>query len=327
MDLSIVIPIYNTELNKLERCINSIVELEEIDYELILVNDGSDENKSKGYKAFSKKHSKIVYVEKTNGGVSSARNEGIRISRGDYIMFVDSDDAIIAKNFKKTFFKYGFDIIIFDKYYIKNNNRNQYIEFDVKEGIVDNRYVLQEFAKNNKFHSPWGKIIRKEFLYINNIFFDNTLIQGEDAIFNYNMLNCNPRIYYINTPIYEYYYDFNTSNNRWKKNPDKMLESAIKVYNCKYSCIKNFENKREYDEIIEKINTNAINNFFRIVMNLCEDRKRNLERLNKASEYIKSIVISKKYTLKYKLIVYKRWYIITCFSKMRKIHMKQLKYK
>lgn len=92
-NLSIIVPVYNVE-KYLERCIKSILNQDYRDYELILVDDGSLDNSGPICDKYSKLDSRIITIHKKNGGLSSARNIGIRISKGEYIAFVDSDDWI-----------------------------------------------------------------------------------------------------------------------------------------------------------------------------------------------------------------------------------------
>ena len=91
--ISIIVPVYNKE-NYLKRCIESILQQDYSDFELILVDDGSTDNSSDICKRYSNVDSRIHYFSQKNGGVSSARNFGLANSHGDYIAFVDPDDYI-----------------------------------------------------------------------------------------------------------------------------------------------------------------------------------------------------------------------------------------
>lgn len=94
MDLiSIIVPVYNVE-NYIKECINSIINQSYKNIEIILVDDGSTDNSGSLCEEFSLIDSRIVTFHKENGGLSDARNYGIRHSNGEYIMFVDSDDII-----------------------------------------------------------------------------------------------------------------------------------------------------------------------------------------------------------------------------------------
>ena len=88
---SIIVPIYNVE-RYLEQCIESVLAQDYQNYELILVDDGSPDNSIDICAKYAKQYSNIVFIHKINGGVSDARNAGIQIARGEYLMFLDSDD-------------------------------------------------------------------------------------------------------------------------------------------------------------------------------------------------------------------------------------------
>ena len=100
MDLSVIVPVYNTEIKILEQCIKSIMKLKNINYELLLIDDGSESENSIEYENLIKNLNlkNIKYIYKENSGVSSARNLGVEKANGRFVMFVDSDDTIIADN-------------------------------------------------------------------------------------------------------------------------------------------------------------------------------------------------------------------------------------
>lgn len=93
MKLSIIIPVYQTQ-DTIDRCIESILQQSFTDYEIILVDDGSDDECSLLCDNYSQKDRRITTIHKKNGGLSDARNTGIKHSKGKYITFIDSDDAI-----------------------------------------------------------------------------------------------------------------------------------------------------------------------------------------------------------------------------------------
>ena len=88
---SIIVPIYNVE-RYLEQCIESVLAQDYQNYELILVDDGSPDNSIDICTKYAKQYSNIVFIHKINGGLSDARNAGIKLARGEYLMFLDSDD-------------------------------------------------------------------------------------------------------------------------------------------------------------------------------------------------------------------------------------------
>ena len=100
MLLSIIIPIYNAE-NFINKILDSILIRNFKDYEIILINDGSTDKSGIICDKYAKIDDRIVVLHKENGGVSSARNKGLDIAKGDYIAFVDPDDYIEPNMYKE----------------------------------------------------------------------------------------------------------------------------------------------------------------------------------------------------------------------------------
>lgn len=93
MDISIIVPVFNSE-EYLADCIESLLRQDVENYEIILVNDGSTDKSGEICNYYAKEYSNVILMEKENGGQSSARNLGLSIARGEYVMFVDSDDLL-----------------------------------------------------------------------------------------------------------------------------------------------------------------------------------------------------------------------------------------
>ena len=91
--ISIIVPIYNVE-NYLRQCLDSIMSQSYQNFECLLINDGSPDHSADICREYVEKDSRFKYFEKDNGGVSSARNLGIELSKGEYITFIDSDDWV-----------------------------------------------------------------------------------------------------------------------------------------------------------------------------------------------------------------------------------------
>ena len=100
--LSIIVPIYNVE-KYLPRCIESILNQTFKDFELILVNDGSTDSSYEILKEYENKYDNFRVINQKNGGLSAAKNAGIKIAKGEYIAFLDSDDYL-DKNFLETLY-------------------------------------------------------------------------------------------------------------------------------------------------------------------------------------------------------------------------------
>ena len=93
MKYSVIIPVYNSE-KTIKRCIDSITLQNRSDVEIIVINDGSTDESESICKALQNEHENIIYIHQENGGVSSARNLGLSVATGEFVMFVDSDDYV-----------------------------------------------------------------------------------------------------------------------------------------------------------------------------------------------------------------------------------------
>ena len=101
MDISVIIPVYKVA-NTLCRCVDSIISQSFSDWELILVDDGSPDSCGAICDEYAEKDSRIKVIHKDNGGLSDARNAGLKIAEGEYVTFVDSDDQSATSVVRKT---------------------------------------------------------------------------------------------------------------------------------------------------------------------------------------------------------------------------------
>lgn len=332
MELSIIIPVYNTKIEILKRCIDSIVKIQKLNYEVIIIDDGSLNENSVQYKEYISKLTKknINYIKKENGGVSSARNLGIKQAKGNFIMFVDSDDILCSEKLLKEHLKNEYDVIFYNYTVVKDNRKYEKKEINATEGKIDATYIIKDFLMYGSFHAPYAKLIKRKFLENFRILFNTDVIQAEDAIFNLEILEKKPRIYYVDSSIYQYFYDFSTFNNRWLKYPKKMLD------NYSYSHAKELYVLKKYkfsEEIEKKIYSNYIKHLFRVCMVLCDKSlKNNKKILIKISEYVKKVdknIIKDEINVKIKflLLKYHCWIIICILSKIRNFYLKFIKRK
>lgn len=185
MDFSIIIPVYNVE-KYIEQCIESILSQKYMNFELILVNDGSTDRSGEICEIYSKKDKRVITIHKKNGGQSEARNCGLNKSKGKYIIFIDSDDYIANDNFlldihEKT--KNDHDIILFKfKKYYDDKNSFSNCSFSFKNALRKSNKgdILMSLVEDDAYYgSPWTKCIKKELLVSNNIEFQKGLL-GED---------------------------------------------------------------------------------------------------------------------------------------------------
>lgn len=202
--VSVIVPVYNSR-KYLKECIESIInqDLEEI--ELILVNDGSTDNSLDICQKYAMKDSRIKIIDKQNGGVSSARNAGIDAAKGEFIGFVDSDDWInpeMYSNMYKKVKETGSDICIcnfFEDYFgysipnILKINKNILLKDDIINDLILNMIALNDIDSNSLpiMGNVWRLLINREIIKKNNIKFPLNIHFMEDFLFCINVfLKC-----------------------------------------------------------------------------------------------------------------------------------------
>ena len=176
MFISIVIPVYNVE-KYLKECIESILKQTYTDYEVILVDDGSTDNSSFICDEYADNYSFISVIHKPNGGQADARNVGLRHAKGEYILFIDSDDYISDNCFFEDIYDVseGNDIICFKfQKYFENTKRMSACTFTIPEfDNNDKSLIIRKLSANDALYcAAWTKAIRREILINNGIIFE-----------------------------------------------------------------------------------------------------------------------------------------------------------
>lgn len=209
---SFIIPIYNTEINLLKRCIKSITIQKLKYYEIIIINDGSTQEELKDYcKNLISENSNVKYFYQKNQGAAVARNKGLEIVTGDYIFFVDADDYLCDNALKEMqYIKENFDVMCCD-YFTENSVNSEYyslnknIDFSgKKEELYSNIMYVPEVLKNFMFGAIWAKCFSAKFLKENSIRFEDKLRKTQDRVFMLEVCNKAKIIKYRPIPIYVY---------------------------------------------------------------------------------------------------------------------------
>lgn len=214
--VSLIVPVYNTE-KYLEKCLQSLVNQTLKEIEVIVVNDGSTDNSIVIAERFEKEYPKIVKIlSKTNGGLGSARNFGLKHAKGKYIMFVDSDDSIennAVEELYKIIEKEDLDIVLCDYYYDYETHKTP-VTTSIKEGkITRKEYLMLPVA-------AWNKIYKREFLLKIKYNYPDRLWY-EDLATNPQLSLYTDKIYYLKKPLYNYLQRTESIMNKTKYN-DKM---------------------------------------------------------------------------------------------------------
>lgn len=189
--VSIIIPIYNTG-DKLVRCLESVLNQTHDDFECLLVDDGSIDQSPRIIDEFAAKDSRFKAIHKPNGGVSSARNEGLRIADGEWVVFLDSDDTIKPNHIEAMLSVVedgidivftGFEQIVAGNQIVKGHAYDRQI-YKGKDGIA--KFLDETEALN--FMIPWDRMYRRSVIVEEEIQFDTKLSLSEDRLFCYQYL-------------------------------------------------------------------------------------------------------------------------------------------
>lgn len=211
--VSFIIPVYNSE-KYLLKCIEEINKISSLDYEIILVNDGSKDRSGLLCDNLSLADARVRCIHQENRGVSSARNTGLKAATGNYICFLDSDDEIEPHKFKQMFEKvekageaemaiFG---LSFDYYY---NNRLYYRNelFPPLSGVIaDNIWSGRIYAlyTANALSPIWNKIFKREFLTKHNLYFREDMFLYEDLEYSIQCMKYCTKILFEPEIIYHY---------------------------------------------------------------------------------------------------------------------------
>lgn len=221
--ISIIVPVYNAE-KYLRKCVESILIQTYDKLEIILIDDGSKDSSPEICDLFLKKDSRVKVIHKENGGVSSARNEGLRVATGKYIGFVDGDDWIEIDYFQKLYdaiVKYDTDISICG--YVSETS-NEIISKSTtlkKANVYNNLESIEAMFDGSIFMGHlWNKLYKVELL--RKLSFNNNIHMYEDLLFNVQVMVNVKNIVFI--PSFGYHYI-------------RHEESACNKINTKYSSI------------------------------------------------------------------------------------------
>lgn len=203
--ISVIVPVYNVELY-LERCIDSIINQTYENLEIILVDDGSTDKSGEICDAYEKKDIRVRVLHKRNGGLSSARNSGLKIASGKYIGFVDSDDYI-ALDMYETLYRYmseEVDLVCCGIVNIDQKGRKTITGHTGKVVYMDNvQAVMELLLRRYLAFSACDKLCRKEA--IRKIGFPDGRI-CEDLPFTYNLVKGSKKVVNIGKCKYFYCY-------------------------------------------------------------------------------------------------------------------------
>ena len=198
--ISVIVPVYNTE-KYLRRCVDSILAQTFTDFELLLIDDGSTDGSGAICDEYAKKDSRVRVFHKENGGVSSARNVGLKNVRGEWISFVDSDDWV-KKNFLDKLIINSENVDLVCVGFIQIEDKLKYRNVDY-EGSASEGFRI--FFENRILGFLWNKLFKATIIKNNNLLLNELISFREDEEFMLRYFCCITKIYSTSESCY--YYD------------------------------------------------------------------------------------------------------------------------
>ncbi len=268
--VSIIIPVYNTE-KYLSKCLESVINQTYKNLEIILINDGSTDKSKEICESFAKKDKRIQILNKENSGVSSARNHGMRLAKGQYIAFIDGDDYAeenyieeLLKNLKQTesdCVLCGYNRVYDKKIEQITKEKNIYLN---KEEFL---FSILNVQTGTGF--TWAKLWKREA--IKDVQFDEEVKIGEDALFCMKACKNINKVYILNKALYNYRFNASSAVRKYDQGyADKILKSmqiAKRYIEKEYS---------KDEEAIKKVNNYIAYHILLISVNFAFNKENNL---------------------------------------------------
>ena len=254
--ISIIIPVYNVE-KYLERCLDSVTNQTYKNLEIILIDDGSKDKSGSICNKYLKKDKRIQVIHKKNMGVSVARNDGLKVISGEYVIFLDSDDWIQPDMIEKLYnnlITYDVDVSICN-FYISVEYKKEYVKDSEGKNdlVIDNVIDMYNLIFDNKKVGGylWNKLIRTSVIKNNEIYFNENVAIEEDVIFMIDVLkNCRKICYSPKNILYHY---------RQRKDSAVNFNYTLKDLTKLYSLEKKLEIKSKYSlSTLDKLEYNYV---------------------------------------------------------------------
>lgn len=236
--VSVIVPVYNAK-DSLCQCIDSILSQSFTNFELILIDDGSTDGSKDICDNYALRDARIITFHKLNGGVSSARNKGLDLAKGEFVTFIDSDDYVCTSFLESLLIDEKADLVIGS--YIGVEGKNTNIPFSLEADYLNDTLSIGLFLQKNLssfiLRVPWGKLFKRRIIDEFNIRFDERLFFGEDTIFvqtyllKVKSIECVKDTYYIyNQPL------------KWYSKYNKNIEIQLDSFNAIEFALKKLTN-------------------------------------------------------------------------------------
>ncbi len=231
--ISIVIPVYNGE-KTIIRCVDSVLKQSFERFELIIINDGSNDNTEKILEEYKTKDRRIIVISQSNAGVAAARNVGINRATGKWISFIDADDYLDIDCFKKIFSEevQWFDLIFWNYYmvsptevkspFIFSSPKEEYTRDELIKCILDN-------GENQLLSSACCRLFSNQIIKDNKLGFQEGIVSSEDRLFMLDYIMCSEKVLEVRKHLYYRTLNSGSAMHRWHKNAKREYLEVIKL--------------------------------------------------------------------------------------------------
>lgn len=248
--VSIIVPVYNAEKG-LARCVDSILNQEFRDFELILMDDGSRDRSGEICDGYARADARVVVVHKENTGVSDTRNQAIARARGTFLQFVDSDDWLTTDATKlmvRAAEETGCDLVIADFYRVVGEMVSRKGDIDADQVIGREAFVgfMMENPADYYYGVLWNKLYRREIVETHGIRMDAKISWCEDFLFNLEYVRYATTFYALRTPVY-YYVKTKGSLVNQKIGFARTVEMKLAMFECYNDFFKHVLDEEAYE--------------------------------------------------------------------------------
>lgn len=229
--ISIIVPIYNVD-QYLDQCLRSIYNQSYSNWECILVDDGSSDRSGSICDDWHEVDKRFICIHQNNQGVSAARNTGLKSAKGDFIVFIDSDDYVSSNyilNLKQEIKCNDIDLVVGGFFKIYNDGRKESV-LPTSNSIIEMAGIYSDVFLQNigLFYGPCIKMYRRKCIEKFSISFPEDLSLGEDIIFNFQYLSYCKKIKLTNTADYYYRIQDNGLCNKYRVD---LFDCLFRIWN------------------------------------------------------------------------------------------------
>lgn len=243
MDVSVIIPVYNTE-KYLNACVDSILLQADVSLEIILVDDGSTDASPIICDDYAQKHENIHVLHIQNSGPATAKNEGLKLAQGNYIAFTDSDDKmepLMLHKMVSAGYKNNADIVCCNYKQIDEQGNVTHLNSTNQKYVLNHEEGLIHFFSKNKIYSQcWTKLYKRQMLFDNHIENAPGLRTDEDFIFNIRAFVHAKTTVIVDEPLYEYTHrEKSLAHAYFKSHINQYIDNRIQRVKVTQNAVKN----------------------------------------------------------------------------------------